>query len=79
MTSISVHPGEFDLLVNEGNEATYSLDTALTHKLYRADTFHNDIALLKLASPIKFSRHILPACLPDPDFAEKVSVFLLVR
>ncbi|XP_051913419.1 coagulation factor X [Hippocampus zosterae] len=69
---ISVRLGEFDLLADDGNEATYYLETALTHKLYRSDTFHNDIALLKLASPIKFSRHILPACLPEPDFAEKV-------
>ncbi|XP_077423124.1 coagulation factor X [Vanacampus margaritifer] len=69
---ISVRLGEFDLSVNEGNEATYYLETALTHKLYRRDTFHNDIALLKLASPIKFSRYILPACLPEPEFAERV-------
>ncbi|XP_068506011.1 coagulation factor X [Syngnathus scovelli] len=69
---ISVRLGEFDLLVNEGTEATHYLDSALTHKLYRPDTFHNDIALLKLATPIKFSKYILPACLPDPDFAEKV-------
>ncbi|XP_061539585.1 coagulation factor X [Phycodurus eques] len=69
---ISVRLGEFDLLAEEGTEATHYLETALTHKLYRPDTFHNDIALLKLATPIKFSRFILPACLPEPDFAERV-------
>lgn len=28
---------------------------------------------MKLTKPIKFSRFILPACLPEPDFAEKVN------
>nr|XP_061802653.1 coagulation factor X-like [Nerophis lumbriciformis] len=69
---ITVRLGEFDVRVHEGTESTHYLETALTHKLYRSDTFHNDIAILKLATPIKFSRYILPACLPEPDFAENV-------
>lgn len=65
--------GEFDVLVDDGNEATHTVETLITHSMYRKDTYNNDIALIKLATPIKFSRFILPACLPDPVFAEKVN------
>ncbi|XP_028255565.1 coagulation factor X-like [Parambassis ranga] len=67
-----VRLGEFDTLVDHGNEATHRVETIITHNKYRPDTYHNDIALIKLAMPIKFSRFILPACIPEPDFAEKV-------
>lgn len=46
----------------------------MTDNRYQPDTYHNDIALIKLATPIKFSRYILPACLPEQDFAEKVNL-----
>ncbi|XP_051743334.1 coagulation factor X isoform X1 [Ctenopharyngodon idella] len=64
--------GEFDTLVNEGREATHDVDEILIHKKYMADTYNNDIALIKLSKPITFTRFILPACLPENDFAERV-------
>uniref|UniRef100_UPI0037E99BB9 uncharacterized protein n=1 Tax=Semicossyphus pulcher TaxID=241346 RepID=UPI0037E99BB9 len=64
--------GEFDVLVEHGNEAIHHVETIITHNRYKPDTYHNDIALIKLTKPIKFTRFILPACLPEPDFAEKV-------
>uniref|UniRef100_A0A8C2ZFX6 coagulation factor Xa n=1 Tax=Cyclopterus lumpus TaxID=8103 RepID=A0A8C2ZFX6_CYCLU len=69
---IYVKLGEFDVLVDHGTEATHRVETIITHNRYRPNTYHNDIALIKLATPIKFSRFILPACLPEQDFAEKV-------
>uniref|UniRef100_A0A3P8SBJ1 coagulation factor Xa n=1 Tax=Amphiprion percula TaxID=161767 RepID=A0A3P8SBJ1_AMPPE len=69
---IYVKLGEFDTLVNDGNEVTHTVETIVTHLRYQPNTYHNDIALIKLATPIKFSRYILPACLPEQDFAEKV-------
>ncbi|XP_038595705.1 coagulation factor X-like [Micropterus salmoides] len=69
---IYIKLGEFDVLVDHGNEATHNVETIMTHNKYRPDTYHNDIALIKLATPIKFTRYILPACLPEQDFAEKV-------
>ncbi|XP_068458101.1 uncharacterized protein [Clinocottus analis] len=69
---IYVKLGEFDVLVDHGIEATHQVETIITHHRFRRNTFHNDIALIKLATPIKFSRFILPACLPEQDFAEKV-------
>lgn len=68
----NVRLGEFDRLVNEGTEADHIVDTILTHRGYKADTYHNDIALIKLTTPIKFSSFIVPACIPEQVFAEKV-------
>ncbi|XP_075333367.1 coagulation factor X isoform X1 [Odontesthes bonariensis] len=69
---IYVKLGEFDTLVDHGNEAVHHVAAIVTHFKYRPDTYHNDIALIKLATPIKFTRYILPACIPESDFAEKV-------
>lgn len=68
-----MHTGEFDTLVDDGNEATHYVETIVTHNKYRPDTYLNDIALIKLTKPIKFSRYILPACIPEQEFAEKVN------
>lgn len=64
--------GEFDTAVKDGNEAVRQVEKVLIHQKYRPETYHNDIALIKLRTPIPFSRFILPACLPTRDFAEKV-------
>ncbi|XP_028998014.2 venom prothrombin activator porpharin-D-like [Betta splendens] len=69
---IYVKLGEFDTLVDHGNEATHYVETIVTHNKYRPDTYLNDIALIKLTKPIKFSWSILPACIPEQEFAEKV-------
>uniref|UniRef100_A0A3Q1JDE0 coagulation factor Xa n=1 Tax=Anabas testudineus TaxID=64144 RepID=A0A3Q1JDE0_ANATE len=69
---IYVKVGEFDTLVDDNNEATHFVETIVTHNKYKPDTYLNDIALIKLTKPIKFSRFILPACIPEQAFAEKV-------
>uniref|UniRef100_A0A3Q3A6Z4 coagulation factor Xa n=1 Tax=Kryptolebias marmoratus TaxID=37003 RepID=A0A3Q3A6Z4_KRYMA len=69
---MSVKLGEFDTMVNEGREAVHKVDAVIVHYNYKPVTYHNDIALIKLATPITFSSYILPACLPEADFAEKV-------
>lgn len=61
------------MLEDEGNEAIHEVETIMTHNKYRPDTYHNDIALIKLATPIKYSQFILPACLPEQEFAESVN------
>lgn len=61
--------------MHEGREAVYNVETVLIHRHYKPETYHNDIALIKLIKPIKFTEYILPACLPERDFAEKVSIY----
>ncbi|XP_053735144.1 uncharacterized protein LOC128767227 [Synchiropus splendidus] len=63
--------GEFDVLVDHGHEATHQVEKIIRHNGF-STTYENDIALIKLTKPIKFSRYILPACLPEMNFAEKV-------
>ncbi|XP_062303318.1 coagulation factor X [Osmerus eperlanus] len=64
--------GEFDTKVKEGHEAKHFVDQVLVHRNYISETFHNDISLIKLQKPITFTNYILPACLPELDFAENV-------
>ncbi|CAJ1087632.1 coagulation factor X [Xyrichtys novacula] len=68
----TVKLGEFNVLEESDDEVVHQVETMVTHRGYRPDTYHNDIALLKLIQPIKFTRFILPACLPESDFAEEV-------
>lgn len=64
--------GEYDTLVKEGREVMHDVDEILIHKNFVPDTYHNDIALIKLSKPITFTEYIIPACLPEYDFAERV-------
>ncbi|XP_067298450.1 coagulation factor X [Pseudorasbora parva] len=64
--------GEYNTLVKEGNEVIHDVDQILIHKNYISDTYHNDIALIKLSRPITFTPFIIPACLPESVFAEQV-------
>ncbi|KAK7162343.1 hypothetical protein R3I94_004869 [Phoxinus phoxinus] len=64
--------GEYDTLVKEGREVIHDVDEILIHKNFMPDTYHNDIALIKLSKPIAFTDYIIPACLPEYDFAERV-------
>lgn len=68
-----VSPGEFDMLAVDGNEATHEVETIMAHNNYRPNTYHNDIALIKLVKPIKYTKYILPACIPEQEFAESVN------
>ncbi|XP_035989635.1 coagulation factor X-like [Fundulus heteroclitus] len=54
------------------NEALHVVDVVVNHHGYSPVNGFNDLALVKLATPIRFTGFILPACLPEPDFAEKV-------
>ncbi|XP_062383230.1 coagulation factor X [Sardina pilchardus] len=64
--------GEFNINKEEGREAKHEVELYVTHMNYIPATYHNDIALIKLKTPIKFNKYILPACLPERDFAERV-------
>ncbi|KAJ8004048.1 hypothetical protein DPEC_G00154750 [Dallia pectoralis] len=64
--------GEFDTEVQEGREAVHQVANVFIHRAYIPTTYHNDIAIIKLKEPIKFTKYILPACMPEPTFAENV-------
>ncbi|XP_043540956.1 coagulation factor X-like, partial [Chiloscyllium plagiosum] len=62
--------GEHNLEVNEGNERIHNVSQIHIHSRYSQATFENDIALLKLETPIEFNNFSIPICLPETDFAE---------
>uniref|UniRef100_A0A3P8W5W3 coagulation factor Xa n=1 Tax=Cynoglossus semilaevis TaxID=244447 RepID=A0A3P8W5W3_CYNSE len=52
---IYIKLGEFDTLVVDGNEATHSIEAIVTHVRYKPETYHNDIALIKLTQTLQKS------------------------
>ncbi|XP_059208092.1 transmembrane protease serine 2-like [Centropristis striata] len=48
-------------------EAGNSVNKIITHQQYNPETHDNDIALLKLNTPLTFSRTVKPVCLPNMD------------
>jgi secreted trypsin-like serine protease len=47
------------------NEILVRVESKHVHDKYDPDNYDNDIALLQVADPIKFSHNIHPACLPS--------------
>ncbi|KAG8006576.1 Serine protease 27 [Nibea albiflora] len=60
------------------NEVSRTVSLILKHPAYNADTFNNDMALLKLSSPVKFTNYIRPVCLAaqGSDFKAKTPCWL---
>lgn len=57
--------GEYNLVEKEGNEQERRVAKAYKHPQYNKDSVDNDIALLKLESPLELTQRVWPACLPD--------------
>uniref|UniRef100_W5MUA0 coagulation factor Xa n=1 Tax=Lepisosteus oculatus TaxID=7918 RepID=W5MUA0_LEPOC len=70
--SFTVRLGDYDTEKTDDSEETYPVEKVIIHNKYVTDTYDNDIAIIKLKEPIKFTKFIIPACLPEKDFAEKV-------
>uniref|UniRef100_A0A8C3TGB9 coagulation factor Xa n=2 Tax=Catharus ustulatus TaxID=91951 RepID=A0A8C3TGB9_CATUS len=69
---IKVVVGEVDREKKEQSESMHTVEKMLVHSKFILETYDNDIALLKLKEPIRFSEFIVPACLPKADFANEV-------
>ncbi|XP_075573241.1 coagulation factor X [Pelecanus crispus] len=69
---IKIIVGEVDREKKEHSETMHTVDKILVHSKYIAETYDNDIALIKVKEPIMFSEYIIAACLPEADFANEV-------
>ncbi|XP_050689631.1 trypsin alpha-3-like [Eriocheir sinensis] len=64
---ITVRLAEHDLRTNsESTVITRSVAQIINHPNYQAGTERNDIALLKLSSPVDVSSTVMPVCMPPP-------------
>ncbi|XP_015252692.1 PREDICTED: coagulation factor VII-like [Cyprinodon variegatus] len=68
---LKVVAGEHDTRVNESTEQVIQVEEIIMHQNYVMRTVDNDIALLRLASPIVYSPYAVPICLPTRTLAER--------
>uniref|UniRef100_A0A8C4HAM2 Coagulation factor VII n=2 Tax=Dicentrarchus labrax TaxID=13489 RepID=A0A8C4HAM2_DICLA len=68
---LKVVAGEHNTVVNEGTEQLIEVAEIIMHENYETRTANNDIALLRLASPITYTTYAVPACLPTRPLAER--------
>jgi len=63
---LDVRVGDTNWKVIEGSEQDSRIDEVFIHKGYdpKSKTYLNDIALIKLRTPIKYGRYVKPICLP---------------
>lgn len=61
---LQVVAGEHDVELVEGTEQQVQVSEVHIHKRYVARTADNDIALLRMATPLTVTSHAVPACLP---------------
>ncbi|XP_041834358.1 coagulation factor VII isoform X2 [Melanotaenia boesemani] len=68
---LKVIAGEHNIAVNESTEQPIQVAQIIMHENYEMNTANNDIALLRLASPIRFTPYAVPICLPTRPLAER--------
>merc|ERR1719318_1012129 len=64
-SSFTIRTGEYNRAILEGTEQEYDVEKIITHPDYDPRKLNNDIALLKLKSPVMFDKYRAPVCLPS--------------
>ncbi|XP_042328188.1 serine protease 27-like, partial [Sceloporus undulatus] len=64
-TQYKVNLGEYELPKPAPTMISASISQIIVYPYYAGDVLSGDIALVKLNEPVKFSRTILPICLPN--------------
>jgi len=62
-SSYTIRVGEHNRNSNEGSEQTVRVSRVVKHPSYNPRTMDNDIAMFKLAQPVRFNKYVQPACL----------------
>lgn len=60
------YAGTTQLSGSEASTVRARVAQIITHPSYNSDTADFDVAVLRLRSPLPFSRHVQPVCLPAP-------------
>ncbi|NXI95960.1 FA10 factor, partial [Psophia crepitans] len=69
---IRVLVGMVDKEKEEPSRAMHRVEKIIVHDKFDEKSYDSDIALLKLEEPITFSEDVIPACLPEEDFANDI-------
>nr|XP_014434663.2 tryptase gamma-like [Pelodiscus sinensis] len=64
LSAYSISLGEFQLSNQNANAFTTAVAQVIIHSEYDPVTFTSDIALVRLRTPLHYTTHILPVCLP---------------
>ncbi|XP_065063795.1 plasma kallikrein-like isoform X2 [Rhopilema esculentum] len=66
-----VRLAEHDLDLSSGREVVMGVTKIIRHENYKAGSYDNDIALVKLEKPVEYNQLIKPVCLPEQGEDEK--------
>nr|XP_013052887.2 coagulation factor X-like [Anser cygnoides] len=69
---LQVIVGMVDREEEEPSTVTHRVEKIIPNAEFDSKSFDSDIALIKLSEPITFSEDVIPACLPEEDFANDV-------
>jgi len=61
----------------EGTEHIYYIEKIIVHEHYNEEDALCDLALIKLSSALRYTKAVLPICLPDaslPDYVNTVAI-----
>ncbi|XP_072440843.1 coagulation factor X-like [Chiloscyllium punctatum] len=70
--TITAVVGEFNVREDEHTEQRLEVEAVIAHPHFQRRNYDNDIAVLQLKEPMQFNQNVVPICLPQKDFANKV-------
>ncbi|KAJ7319774.1 hypothetical protein JRQ81_019285 [Phrynocephalus forsythii] len=70
--ALKIRLGEHRIDLEEGSEQERRVAEIIIHEKYSPTSVDNDIALMRLASPVNFTDYVVPICLASQRFAAKV-------
>ncbi|XP_003980582.1 coagulation factor VII [Felis catus] len=74
--NLTVVLGEHDLRKEEGEEQERHVAQIIIPDKYIPRKTNHDIALLRLRTPVAFTNHVVPLCLPEKSFSERTLAFI---
>ncbi|CAG7786563.1 unnamed protein product, partial [Allacma fusca] len=60
---VKVYLGAHDLEIGNPNQRRVNISKVIKHRDYNRQTWLNDIAMLRLETPVMFSKYLYPVCL----------------
>ncbi|XP_061482650.1 coagulation factor VII-like isoform X2 [Rhineura floridana] len=74
--ALRIKLGEYRINHEDEGEQERRVAEIIIHEKYSSKKVDNDIALLRLATPVNFTDYVVPICLPQPRFSADVLNFI---